>query len=242
VHEREATVAEREEKVRRRLRELDVGAATAFTEKLRAAEHEIARVVAELQRDRTSQGASSAREEVEALAAVLDEMAPSPSVPRGDSGVLEVGATVRVPALGLSGEVIALREREVEVRARGMTLKLRPSEVVVAGDASTTPMRPRVPARPASSNAASPASALRTEANTLDLRGARVAEGLAALEGFLDAAVLGGADAVFVLHGHGTGVLKTAVRKALADSHYVAASAPALPEQGGDGFTVAILK
>lgn len=80
------------------------------------------------------------------------------------------------------------------------------------------------------------------DGNTLDLRGARVAEGLEELERFLDEAVLRGDDCVFVLHGHGTGALKAAIRKALSDSRYVEASAPAAPEQGGDAFTVAVLR
>ncbi len=249
VREREAAVVEREEKAKRRLRELEAGVASEFAAKLRVAEHSIAQVIADLQREPTSQRAAAAREELEALAAVLDdvELAPAEIVEGG--GALEVGASVLVPALGLTGEVISLRDREVEVRARGMTLKLRPNEVEVTGRASQAGPVGRGAAgvaraqrrRPAF-DAASLTRALRTESNTLDLRGARVAEGLAALDEFLDAAVLAGADAVFVLHGHGTGVLKIAVRKALADSPYVAGSAPAEPDQGGDAFTVAVLR
>jgi DNA mismatch repair protein MutS2 len=79
-------------------------------------------------------------------------------------------------------------------------------------------------------------------ANTLDLRGVRVEEGLSRLATFLDDAMLGNQDAVFVLHGHGTGAMRTAIRKALAASPYVAVSGPAAPEQGGEAFTVAILR
>jgi DNA mismatch repair protein MutS2 len=62
------------------------------------------------------------------------------------------------------------------------------------------------------------------------------------MEKFMDDAILRGEDAVFVLHGHGTGVLKTAVRQALANSPYVSDSGPAESDQGGDAFTVATLR
>ena len=61
------------------------------------------------------------------------------------------------------------------------------------------------------------------------------------MDRFLDDAMLTSRDIVFVIHGHGTGALKDAVRTALVGSAYVAASAPAEPEQGGDAFTVVLL-
>jgi DNA mismatch repair protein MutS2 len=51
-----------------------------------------------------------------------------------------------------------------------------------------------------------------------------------------------GHDVVFVLHGHGTGAMKQAVRRALPQSSYVGKVAPANEDQGGDAFTVAELR
>jgi len=47
---------------------------------------------------------------------------------------------------------------------------------------------------------------------------------------------------VFVLHGHGTGAMKSAIRKTLAKSPYVSASSPAPEDQGGDALTVSKLR
>ena len=44
-----------------------------------------------------------------------------------------------------------------------------------------------------------------------------------------------------VLHGHGSGVLKAAVREHLQRSPYVSRSRPAEQHEGGDGVTVAEL-
>lgn len=72
---------------------------------------------------------------------------------------------------------------------------------------------------------------------TLDLRGQRAEEALAALERFLDAAVLNGIARVSILHGKGTGRLADAVRRVLGEDRRVAAFAFAPLEQGGAGVT-----
>jgi DNA mismatch repair protein MutS2 len=85
-------------------------------------------------------------------------------------------------------------------------------------------------------------SALRMPANTLDLRGVRVEEGIERLQEFLDESMLASREVVFVLHGHGSGAMKSAVRRALSESPYVSASAPAPEDQGGDALTVSRLR
>ncbi len=80
--------------------------------------------------------------------------------------------------------------------------------------------------------------ALRTEDNTCDLRGMRVEEALERVEEHLDRLLGGNERAGFVLHGHGTGALRSAVRAHLASSRYVAEVRGAGPDEGGDAFTV----
>jgi len=76
----------------------------------------------------------------------------------------------------------------------------------------------------------------------VDLRGSRVEDALEALTQRLDRATLEGRDALFVIHGHGSGVLKTALRKRLSRSPYVEKWESANPEHGGDGTTVVYLR
>lgn len=83
---------------------------------------------------------------------------------------------------------------------------------------------------------------LQSRANTLDLRGMRADEALGELEAFLDRTALEGADAVFVIHGHGTGALRKVVREYLATSPYVARFRPGGTGEGGDGVSVVALK
>jgi DNA mismatch repair protein MutS2 len=79
---------------------------------------------------------------------------------------------------------------------------------------------------------------VRTGSNTLDLRGERVDEALAKVDGFLDRLLSSGEPSGFVLHGHGTGVLKSAVREHLRASSYIEHSSAADPDSGGDAFTI----
>jgi DNA mismatch repair protein MutS2 len=46
----------------------------------------------------------------------------------------------------------------------------------------------------------------------------------------------------FLVHGHGTGALRDAVREALRASHYVARMRPGDPGEGGEGVTVVWLR
>ena len=70
------------------------------------------------------------------------------------------------------------------------------------------------------------------------MRGQRADEALRQVEAFLDRRALDGADSIFVIHGHGTGALRKAVREYLANSRYVARFRPGGPGEGGDGVSV----
>ena len=78
--------------------------------------------------------------------------------------------------------------------------------------------------------------------NTLDLRGERVEEALDELESYLDKASLANLTPVYVIHGHGTGALKSAVRDFVKTSPYVAKFRIGEEAEGGDGVCVIDIK
>ena len=78
----------------------------------------------------------------------------------------------------------------------------------------------------------------RSSENTLDVRGERVGEALELMEAFLDRLLREGRTRAYVLHGHGTGALKRAVRDALSTSRYVDRFTSADPDDGGDACTM----
>jgi DNA mismatch repair protein MutS2 len=73
---------------------------------------------------------------------------------------------------------------------------------------------------------------------SLDLRGARVDEALAALDRYLEDASLAGLAKVTVIHGLGTGALRDAVRTDSAAHPLVRQVRPGERGEGGDGVTV----
>ncbi len=279
---RERKVASREKRIRERADRLSEEAAAGFMERVRAADREIARIVAQLQRAPNSRRAASARDALAAQRqtvlgdnAVRDRGSPAAYTEPADQvgraparsaavadvsrePALEVGDRVRVEKMGLTGEVLRLRRDEVEISAGNLTVRVPLGDVARAGssaasrkgadDRASRPRRVRSPAGPGvrtakqTDSAEEAAGALRTDANTLDLRGERVPDGLRRLEAFLDDSVLRGDESVFVLHGHGTGAMKEAVRDALDGSPYVSAFERGAEDQGGDGVTRVILR
>jgi DNA mismatch repair protein MutS2 len=79
---------------------------------------------------------------------------------------------------------------------------------------------------------------VRLDYNTLDLRGERVEAALDRVDRFVDELSRRGEPAGYVLHGHGTGALKQAVREHVRGHPQVEDSEPAEPEDGGDAFTL----
>lgn len=72
----------------------------------------------------------------------------------------------------------------------------------------------------------------------VDLRGMRVDEALDVLEKRLDMASLKNIREITVIHGHGTGALKSAVRNYLNESPYVAKYRAGEQNEGGDGISI----
>jgi len=81
---------------------------------------------------------------------------------------------------------------------------------------------------------------VRTAANTVDLRGERVEAALGKLDDILARTLLLGG--VWLVHGHGTGKLKRALRAALDGHPLVASWRDGASEEGGGGVTVVTLE
>ena len=72
----------------------------------------------------------------------------------------------------------------------------------------------------------------------VDLRGGRVDDALRELDRALDIAIKEQRPRLTIVHGHGTGALKGAVREYLSFSHYVRSYRPGDDGEGRDGVTI----
>jgi DNA mismatch repair protein MutS2 len=233
---RERALAEGAEKLRQQ-------AASGFVERVKKAEAAIAAVVADLQRSPGHDVARRARATLDALKDVVPAAPAAPTLAE-----IAVGDRVRL-GNGVFGEVQDLRDDVVTVQAGALVIRSSRADVTRIG-AALESLKTAPPPR-TSKNATSKKQearrtpiddAVRLPGNTLDLRGQRVDEALDAVEKFLDDALRMHHDVVFVLHGHGTGALKTAVRRALQQSKRVERTAPANANQGGDAYTAVALR
>lgn len=150
---------------------------------------------------------------------------------------LTVGTRVFVVSLNAAAEVLAEPDRgRVRVAAGALKLTVPVADLRLANREERSPKKP-VPRAP-STHHVDGYVPMRARDNTLDLRGQRVEEALDAVESFVDRLLRSGERAGFVLHGHGTGALKAAVREHLGSLGAVRRSEPAAAEDGGDAFTI----
>jgi DNA mismatch repair protein MutS2 len=159
------------------------------------------------------------------------EPAPAPSAPLK----LVPGARVRLRANGVVATVLEAPSRgEVRLLVGSMRLTERVDALlgVSSGEKSA-------PARlPKNDSVPRLAEARRTGDNTLDLRGVRVEAAAGRVDAFLDRLLGEGEPVGFVLHGHGSGALRSAVREHLGASNYVEHVRAAEANEGGEAFTV----
>jgi DNA mismatch repair protein MutS2 len=156
---------------------------------------------------------------------------------------LRKGARVWVSRLRAEADVVeVLGDGGVRVAAGPLKLTVRASELRSAAAATPAPRPVRstlaAPTAEGRSGPGGEVTPIQTHDNTCDLRGLRIDDGVGMATTFLDRAVGGGQPVVFLLHGHGTGALRDAIRKELARSPYVARFRGGAPEQGGEGVTL----
>jgi len=156
-----------------------------------------------------------------------------------------IGSKVHVPKWGLTAEVAEIGNKgDVRVIVGSLRAWMPMGDLrAVPGGSQPRRQQPQGKAKKQKGQHVPTASPLRptpmrVASNTLDLRGTRVEEALDQVDAFIDKMLNSSEHSGFVLHGHGTGALKQAVREHLKLSRYVSDSAPADPGDGGDAFTV----
>jgi DNA mismatch repair protein MutS2 len=192
-------------------------------------------------------------------AAKVAKHEPKRNLPPGTPATPEAlvpGTPVIVPRLGRCEVVSAPVDGKVEVRLGQIRSLVPVAEVLLdshrsarraererqqaEADADGKPQGPSVvliDGVPAGGRATA-----RTIDSTIDIRGQRVDEAVANVDRFLDESLMASRDIAFVVHGHGTGALRTAVREHLKTHKGVERFRAGEQSEGGDGVTVAFLK
>lgn len=237
-----------EEAARRAEREAAARMGAALADELDAARGEVADLLASLQAQPSVKKAAEAAAQLDAWRATVAQAAKATQA-RAEAGAqalpggeVRPGVRVRIASLGHEGEVVEVDGREALVRAGALKIRRPLSDLVpLAGKAKTAAFgksRDEKLAAAGSARASAPLSAERR----LDVRGLRVEDLLREVERFLDRLYAEGEADALVLHGHGTGALKQALREHLSASPYVSAFRGGDRHEGGDAVTIVTLR
>ncbi len=241
VSQRAAALQAREESLKRSQEE-------AIAEAIAAAKAEIASVIRDLQQgDRPT--AQQAQQATAALQDIGERHLPQTARPEPRPGYKPVvGERVRIPRLGQTAEVLGAPDADGKLSVRFGLMKMT---VTLAEIESLNGKKAEMPAKASAPKAkkAKPANeqsiqattqlTVRTPSNTLDIRGARVA----AAESDLEAAIARArGNALWIIHGKGTGKLRQGVHEFLERHPQIARFELAANKEGGSGVTIAYLK
>jgi DNA mismatch repair protein MutS2 len=152
-----------------------------------------------------------------------------------EPGGLVPGMMVHVNSVRQDGEVLAPPDQNGNVQIRVGIIRTQ----VHKSDLSQSDSGDKAQAREQVTRLMSEKA--QTASPELMLLGLTSEEAVAALDKYLDDAVLGGLKQVRIVHGKGTGVLRKAVQEALKTSRNVVSFRLGSPAEGGDGVTIAIL-
>jgi DNA mismatch repair protein MutS2 len=148
----------------------------------------------------------------------------------------KTGDTVLLKDIGQTATIVSLPDKNNKVVVQMGLIKttVRAEDLYQADKKKTDDYRPSFKVK----DSVTKSSGHRNINNTCDLRGKTVEDGLQELEIYLDKASLTGMPSVYVIHGHGTGALRKAVREYLKSSPYVKEFRPGKENEGGDGISV----
>ena len=161
----------------------------------------------------------------------IHEMAVQSEEEESDE-VFKVGDYVLIEGLNSHGAIIDLRKKQATVDANGMKMTVKLSQLKKI-------RKPNVAQKSSKAHTDKTFTRFPTELNII---GCRVEEGLRELDYYLDQAVAHNIKQVRIIHGMGTGKLRSAVWKDLDRHPAVKQKTAAGPGEGGLGATIVLLK
>jgi DNA mismatch repair protein MutS2 len=238
--------------------------AAQLNDEFQTSKEYVRHLIADLQKEPGIAKAQKVQKELDSLRKELGWLDKASTQTNGSKPRFSSGQLVKVRSLNQRGVLVSIADKKNDgsdaiatVKAGSLNLKVPLSDLEPAGNEipyeqktgksrlqkMATDIRRRgvgSSSEPGTENRQSNQIRVfvRTSSNTLDIRGQRVDEGLANLDQFLNQAMVHETSPVMVIHGHGTGALKSAVRDALASNNALEQYRPGENHEGGDGVTI----
>lgn len=211
-----------------------------FDSEIMEAKGEIKSILEELRKEKSEKIARRAYSRLAKLEnnfrAEIDKVSDANKYIEIDWDKVVPGDTLMLKNLHQKVTVVSLPDKNnrLFVDLGAMKMKVKKDELAILDDKYKEPYKVKIPG-----TSFNKFELKRHElSQTLDLRGFRVEEALDEVESYLDKASLVNLSPVYIIHGHGTGALKQAVRDFLQTSPYVAKFRPGEDSEGGDGVSV----
>ena len=153
-----------------------------------------------------------------------------PTAKEAAKGEITVGDYVKMRSGGATGQVMSINKKKAVVSMGMMQMEVKLRDLQHANQ----PLE----VRKSKSIQTDTADNLAEFVPKLDIRGMRMDEALSTVEVFVDKALVSGHGELRIVHGKGTGALRTAVRRKLREYRAVQNIYHPKPEAGGDGVTL----
>ena len=148
-----------------------------------------------------------------------------------------LGDTVELVKLGTRASVVGInKDGSYQLQAGILKLTAKEDEVYLIENANSA--KPKN-GRPAHSGREMKMTAMASE---IDLRGMDSVEAICVMERYLDEAMRSNLSSVRIIHGKGTGILRTAVQQALRKNKFIKKFRLGVYGEGEDGVTIAEFK
>jgi DNA mismatch repair protein MutS2 len=234
VEEKRSTLRQRERDAERRARQQARDLLLNAREEVEQTIRELkSAVVEQASAAEVKEAARAARRRIEETARAQAEKMPAEAEARVASGIVELGATVKVSATGAIGKVVELRDGRALVEIGGLRMQVPVQDLVRVAD--TEKPRPTVQVRTWGESDYFAQS-------EVNLIGKRADEALAELTPAIDAAIRADLPMLRIVHGKGTGALRQVVAETLKSDPRVKAFRAGTITEGGTGVTVAELR
>lgn len=191
---------------------------------------EIRQAAAELRKEKSAAKMEQARRTLAGVREQLDSEAWQPRVGENieaEAGIIKVGDTVRVKEAGLTATVLSISEESGEIEVQSGRTKMRLSIDSVVKTTAPQDISP-----------SGTQPAVRRVPLELDLRGKRADEVEIALDIYLNDAAQSNIAEARIIHGIGTGTVRSIVRDFLTKHPLVKSFRAGERDEGGDGATV----
>ncbi|HET9845430.1 MAG TPA: Smr/MutS family protein, partial [Nitrospira sp.] len=201
---------------------------------------EVQATLEEVKRDQKLVKAKEAKERLARLEAEA-QADLGPHVEHIPVGQLEAGDYVEIGGLGMTGKLLEPPQGKKRVRVKVGDGELLATVANLVGiGRGTEALQPAPPITRAS--LVEERSSCADIPTVVDVRGQAVDEAMDQVLAALDRTTLEGAHSLRIIHGHGTGKLKSTLRTYLKRSPYAAHFRSGERHEGGDGVTIVTIR